>query len=166
MENEELKEKMVKIIINAIWKDAEADCDSTDESEAISIADALIAARSGDVSSEKAMRELAEAFHREKCAEYDLLNYQMQKLEYRIAEAEHHAARAERALDKAVKLFYEYRIESDVLSCSSCWIADEAFKKCEAQGLYKGCPQRWKEEILIQAEKELAEEEKDDDLSR
>lgn len=48
MENEELKEKMVKIIINAIWKDAEADYDSTDESEAISIADALIEAGYGD----------------------------------------------------------------------------------------------------------------------
>lgn len=79
-----------------------------------------------------------------------------------VKEAEHRAERAERALDKAVKLFYEYRIESDVLSCSSCWIAEEAFKKCEAQGLYKGCPQRWKEEILIQAEKELAEEQKYD----
>ena len=78
-----------------------------------------------------------------------------------IKEYKHRAARAERALDKVVKLFYEYRIESDVLSCSSCWIADEAFKKCEAQGLYKGCPQRWKEEILIQAEKELQEEKGD-----
>lgn len=79
-----------------------------------------------------------------------------------VKEVEHRAARAERALDKAVKLFYEYRIESDVLSCSSCWIAEEAFKKCEARGLYKDCPQQWKEEILIQAEKELAEERKDD----
>ena len=48
MENEELKEKMVKIIINAIWKDAEADYDSTDETEAGSIADALIEAGYGD----------------------------------------------------------------------------------------------------------------------
>lgn len=44
MNNEELKKKIVEIIINAIWKDAEADYDSTDETEASSIADALIAA--------------------------------------------------------------------------------------------------------------------------
>lgn len=44
MNNEELKKKIVEIIINAIWKDAEADYDSTDETEAGSIADALIAA--------------------------------------------------------------------------------------------------------------------------
>ena len=44
MNNEELKKKIVEIIINAIWKDAEADYDSTDESEARTIADALIAA--------------------------------------------------------------------------------------------------------------------------
>lgn len=61
------------------------------------IAEALIAEGIGDISSEKAMRELAEAFHREKCAEYDLLNYQMQKSEYRVVEAEHRAEVAERA---------------------------------------------------------------------
>ena len=55
MTNEELKKKIVEIIINAIWKDAEADYDSTDETEAGSIADALIAAGIGDV---KAMKEI------------------------------------------------------------------------------------------------------------
>lgn len=49
MDKEELKKKIVEIIINAIWKDAEADYDSTDETEACSIADALIAAGYGDV---------------------------------------------------------------------------------------------------------------------
>ena len=49
MTNEELKKKIVEIIINAIWKDAEADYDSTDETEACTIADALIAAGYGDV---------------------------------------------------------------------------------------------------------------------
>ena len=55
MTNEELKKKIVEIIINAIWKDAEADYDSTDETEAGSIADALIAAGIGDVSESKAL---------------------------------------------------------------------------------------------------------------
>ena len=50
MNNDELKKKLVEIIINAIWKDAQADYDSTDETEAGSIADALIAAGIGDVS--------------------------------------------------------------------------------------------------------------------
>lgn len=49
MNNEELKKKIVEIIISAIWKDAEADYDSTDETEACSIADALIEAGIGDV---------------------------------------------------------------------------------------------------------------------
>lgn len=66
MTNEEMKKKMVEIIIDAIWKDAEADYDSTDESEARTIADALIAAGIGY-----------------------------------IREAEHRAARAERALENA-----------------------------------------------------------------
>lgn len=60
MDNEELKKKIVEIIISAIWKDAEADYDSTDETEACSIADALIAAGIGDVK---------EAEHRAKVAE-------------------------------------------------------------------------------------------------
>ena len=44
MDSEELKKKIVEIIIKAMWKDAEADYDSTDKTEACSIADALIAA--------------------------------------------------------------------------------------------------------------------------
>lgn len=66
MTDEEMKKKIVEIIINAIWKDAEADYDSTDETEAGSIAEALIAEGIGDVK-----------------------------------EAEHRAARAERALKSA-----------------------------------------------------------------
>lgn len=151
MDNEELKKKIVEIIINAIWKDAEADYDSTDETEAGSIADALIEAGIGDVKEVEAKTDRYEML-------YKLQNRDMALAERRIHDAEHRAALAEMALDKAVKLFYEYRIECDVLSCSSCWIADEAFKKCEAKGLYKDCLQQWKEEILIQAEKELAEE--------
>ena len=60
MNNDELKKKIVEIIINAIWKDAEADYDSTDETEACSIADALIAAGIGDVSELKKHRVVVE----------------------------------------------------------------------------------------------------------
>ena len=65
MTNEELKKKIVEIIINAIWKDAEADYDSTDETEAGSIADALIEAGIGD---------LKEAEHRAAIAERAVYN--------------------------------------------------------------------------------------------
>ena len=44
MTEQELREKIVEIVINSLWKDAEADYNSTDESEARTIADALIAA--------------------------------------------------------------------------------------------------------------------------
>lgn len=108
MTNEELKKKIVEIIISAIWKDAEADYDSTDETEACSIADALIAAGIGDVK-----------------------------------EAEHRAARAERALKN--------RAISHVSKC---------FPN-EISGL-ENCVQEVYEAWIYQAEKELAEERKDD----
>lgn len=60
MTNEELKKKIVEIIINAIWKDAEADYDSTDETEAGSIAEALITAGYGDVKEAEHRAEVAE----------------------------------------------------------------------------------------------------------
>lgn len=60
MTNDELKKKIVEIIISAIWKDAEADYDSTDETEACSIADVLIAAGIGDVKEAEHRAEVAE----------------------------------------------------------------------------------------------------------
>lgn len=99
--------------------------------------DALIAAGIGDVSSEKAMRELAEAFYREKCAEYDLLNYQMQKSEYRIAEAEHHVEVAEMAL----KIVCRMQENLNILVDGKPWTKEEIYNR-----------------YIEQAEKELAEE--------
>lgn len=78
-----------------------------------------------------------------------------------IREAEHRAEVAERALDKAVELAYEYRTEADTLSCSSCHMGDELFPKCKDRGLYKECSKRWKEQLIEQAERELAEEGKE-----
>lgn len=77
MNNEELKKKLVETIINAIWKDAEADYDSTDESEARTIADALIAAGIG--------------FDKSHLATF-------QELDTKLRVAEHHTKVAERAL--------------------------------------------------------------------
>ena len=86
MNNDELKKKIVEIIINAIWKDAEADYDSTDETEAGSIADALIAAGIGDVKTAQeigasatamAVLEAAKAEHRAEVAENELKLYKL-----------------------------------------------------------------------------------------
>ena len=153
--NEELKKKIVQIIADYfcpqknehknLWGDDRmcyskmnfAECERVTE-----CTDALIAAGIGDVSSEKAMRELAEAFHREKCAEYDLLNYQMQKSEYRIAAAEHRADVAERALLNLCVDIQPYSLFDQTP------LVTEASVKMQ--------------EYLQQAEKELTEERKDD----
>ena len=74
-----------------------------------------------------------------------------------ISEYKHHAEVSEMALDKATELAYEYRIEADTLSCSSCPMF-HIFDSCKERGLYKDCAKRWKEELLKQAEKELQEE--------
>ena len=91
-------------------------------------------------------------------ATFDMLQKnRINELEKRIAEAEHRAARAERALDKAVELAYEFRTEADTLSCSSCPMF-HIFDSCKDRGLYQDCSKQWKEELIKQAEKELAEE--------
>ena len=75
----------------------------------------------------------------------------------RISKLKHRAEVAERALDKATELAYEYRTEMDTLSCSSCDMFDEIFPRCKERGLYEECSKRWKEALIEQAEKELAE---------
>lgn len=99
MNNEELKKKIVEIIINAIWKDAEADYDSTDETEAGSIADALIAAGVVDKSDYASMKETAVKYKAE-----------VSNAENREKAAEHRAEIAERAL----------RIFAENCSCADC----------------------------------------------
>ena len=121
---EELKKKIVEIIINAIWKDAEADYDSTDETEAGSIAEALIAAGIGDVETTRKIGAHATA---------------MAVLQ--AAKAEHRAEVAERALKNAC---------TNVIKDEEDDIAVEP----RANVLYKA--------YLRQAEKELAEERKDE----
>lgn len=77
---------------------------------------------------------------------------------YRIwfAEQKYWREVAERALDKATELAYTYRTQDDTLSCSSCPF-DSIFDRCKERGLYEDCSKRWKEELLQQAEKRLAE---------
>ena len=97
MTNDELKKKIVEIIINAIWKDAEADYDSTDETEAGSIADALIAAGIGDINTVRDMGV--------KATTGAILV---------AAKAEHRAKVAERALKIAVSKVFDYTDEEAI----------------------------------------------------
>ena len=134
MTNDELKKKVVDVLRENIeyelhyfpddnYAEVEFDYDK--------IADALIAAWIGDASSEKAMRELAEAFYREKCAEYDLINYKLQN-------AEHRAARSERALHCLARSFAE----------AMCKYGDDTHYLVDG----------FIQDAYIQAEKELAKE--------
>ena len=97
MTNEELKKKIVEIIINAIWKDAEADYDSTDETEAGSIADALIAAKIGDVKDLQAQVDVLEITNIALQAGYDDAEKDRLYWVDKYKEAEHRAEVAEKA---------------------------------------------------------------------
>ena len=141
MNNDELKKKIVEIL-------EETEHEWTEDKNGYilqifydKLADALIAAGIGDVSSEKAMRELAEAFHREKCAEYDPINYKLQK-------AEHRAEVAERAFFNFA-LFCAKTVSPNYVRNTS-----EENQREYARDICK----EWGEK----AEKELTEERKDD----
>ena len=161
MTNEELKKKIVEIIINAIWKDAEAGYDSTDKTEAVSIADALIAAGIGDVSELKNHRVVAE---------YSLIpgdgnSYVLPDIPLRITqlysgeevekivkerdEYKHHAEVAERALIICL-IDNRHCCECDMIECKGM---DKDQKECAMLDI---------DDYIQRAEKELAEERKDD----
>ena len=114
-------------------------------------ADALIAAGIGDVKeAEIKLAEMIQSFTRMETL------YKIKSEEVEIKK--HRAEVAERALDKATELAYEYRTEADTLSCSSCPMFEEIFPKCSERGLYVECSKRWKETLIEQAEKDLSEE--------
>lgn len=187
MTNEELKKKIAQIIADyfcpqgnehkKLWGDDRlcyskmnfAECECVTE-----CVDALIAAGIGDVSELKKHRVVVEkSLIPEEDNAYVLPNipptvkqlYSGEEVEKIVKEREeykHRAEVAERALDKATELAYTYRTENDTLSCSSCSFFDSIFDRCKERGLYEDCSKRWKEELLQQAEKELAEEKKSD----
>lgn len=141
MNNDDLKKKMVEIIINAIWKDAEADYDSTDETEAGLIADALIAAGYGDVKDLQAQVDALEITNIALQAGYDGAEKDRLYWVNKYKEAEHRAEVAERSL---------------MTVCTNV-IKDEEYDldvEPRARVLYKA--------YLKQSEKELAEEGKDE----
>ena len=139
MNNEELKKKIVETIINAIWKDAEADYDSTDESEARTIADALIAAGIGDV--KEAEKEYRDAIFLAVTSQ-TMTSERSRYIELNKNIAEHRAEVAERALLNLCVDIQTYSLFDQTP------LVTEASVKMQ--------------EYLQQAEKELAEERKDD----
>lgn len=64
----------------------------------------------------------------------------------------------ELALSKATDLAYEWRSQVDTLSCSSCPLFDYGiFDSCKDsdEGLCHDCANRWKQELIRQAQEEL-----------
>lgn len=104
MTNDELKKKITDIVIEAIWKDAEADYDSTDETEAGLIAEALIAAGIGDVKDLQAQVNSLEITNIALQAGYDDAEKDRLYWVNKYKEAEHRADVAERALKIADEL--------------------------------------------------------------
>lgn len=163
MNNDELKKKIVDILSDNIrWVPYYfISRGIVYEDDLKNIADALIEAGIGDVKEVNCELTRIEVLKRERFAEEH--GFTPDCTPYYIAEQyKHHAEVAERALDKATELAYEYRTEADTLSCSSCPMFEEIFPKCSERGLYVECSKRWKETLIEQAEKELSEEGKDE----
>ena len=160
---DEIKDKIVLAVKDAIANNAESvdcdydiveiDCEDVDHI-AEQVADTLIAAGIGDTTNLIVENEVLQR-------DIDNLARTLEEGTEELQEEQHRAEVAERALDKAIELAYELRTEADTLSCSSCPMF-HIFDSCKDRGLYKDCAKRWKEEWIKQAEKELAEEKKDE----
>lgn len=103
MTEQELREKIVKIALNTSWTDMFGDHYSIGESAANAIADALIAARIGDVKDVEAEANRYEML-------YKLQNRDMALAERRAHDVEHRAQVAENELKLyklAVKIWQE-----------------------------------------------------------
>ena len=156
MTNEELKEKICKIIAdNYLPKEMPDRLEDYKLYRFKRVAEALIAA--GLTFEPMTFRTVKNKPYSYTAAE--LANWKEDQ--DRIAKLLHRAEVAERALDKATELAYTYRTQEDTLSCSSCPF-DSIFDRCKERGLYEDCSKRWKEELLQQSEKELQEEKKSD----
>lgn len=127
------------------------------------IADALIAAGIGDITAWKERAEKAEErLEKLKKTEGDLtVEEEINILENLFEEAKHRffvfeeeLVKYKIAFDKAIKLAYKIRTDFDVLSCSSCEFG-YAIDVCKKTGLYSDRKNRWKEELLQQAQREI-----------
>lgn len=82
------REKMIEIVLDTEITGIKLRNITGGISTANAIADALIEAGIGDVKEAEHRAELAEAFHNLKCKDYDLLNYQFEKMKHRAKVAE------------------------------------------------------------------------------
>lgn len=89
--------------------------------------------------------------------EIDMLENTVEEARHRSFVFERELVKYKIAFDKAIKLAYKIRTDLDVLSCSSCEFG-HAIDVCKKTGLYSDCENRWKEELLQQAQRELTEE--------
>ena len=164
MNNEELKKKILAIVRGAMLEADELPFIETTDN----IADALIAAGIVDKSDYASMKETAVRYKAEvskagatvKEAEaeanryemlYKLQNRDMALAERRAHDAEHRAAMAERAIDLILTREKDLRCIHSFTNCD---------KNCEL--CWEGYFSKQKQGYLEQAEKELAEERKDD----
>ena len=133
MDNNELKKKIVDIALHAEWTDMFGDHNSIGKYAANAIADALIAAGIGDVKTVQKIATSATA---------------MAVLE--AAQAEHRALVAEKALQKF----------AETITCEDCPFFSDCASSEKMEDLIHS--NYCFAEYLKQAEKELAEERKDD----
>lgn len=143
MNNEELKKKIVEVVLNSEITGIQVRNITGGVSTANSIADTLIAAGIGDVKDVEAEANRYEML-------YKLQNRDMALAERRAHDAEHRAELAERALNK----FAENVTCEDCPFFSDCSSSEKMKDSVHQNYCYA--------EYLRQAEKELAEERKDD----
>ena len=96
--------------------------------------------------------------------EINMLENMVEEAKHRSFVFERELVKYKTAFDKAIKLAYKIRTDFDVLSCSSCEFR-YAIDVCKKTGLYgdpySDCENRWKEEVLQQAEREITGEKND-----
>lgn len=161
------REKIAQLLCKQTGSNENRECETCPFNGCIAQrqADALIAANIGDVTAWKERAEKAEE-RLEKLKKTDgnlTIEDEINMLENIVEEAKRRSFVFERelvkhkiAFDKAIKLAYKIRTDFDVLSCSSCEFG-YAFDVCKKTGLYSDCENRWKEELLQQAEARLNE---------
>lgn len=157
MTNDELKKKICEIIDSSCSFYCGSNVHMDDEQEN-AIADALIAAGIGDVKDLQAQVDSLEITNIALQAGYDDAENDRLYWVDKYKEAEHRAEVAEKIVGKALSLLSGTSFE-EIFGCSSCPVKDKCNAKCTNE-----CANLWKNYLTNQAEKELAEEWKDEQI--
>ena len=159
MNSEELKKKMIKIIVDAIWKDAEADYDSTDETEANVISDALIAAGIGDISAMlEYLKSVSKNAEEERKNLIEIQNIQLDDLNNMRKEAERKAfvySKEIAHLEKELKQAEHYTKVLERALRITCGNMIKELRQ-DWRASWRACDYYY--DMIKQAEKELQEE--------